>query len=92
MLEKLCWSGHVANLMEEEGLGLDVVSGGVIYRIKAGFPSERIYFHGNNKSRRELEEALEAGIGRIVVDSMPSLKSLRSCRGSTAKNPDFNPC
>lgn len=67
----------VVNLMEEEGLGLDVVSGGELYTaLKAGFPSERIYFHGNNKSRRELEEALEAGIGRIVVDSMSELKEL----------------
>lgn len=67
----------MANLVKEEGLGLDVVSGGELYTaLKAGFPPERLYLHGNNKSGRELLEALEAKIGRIVVDSFSELEDL----------------
>lgn len=59
----------MAQLIHQEGLSLDVVSGGELYTaIKAGFPSEKIYFHGNNKSYRELLEAVEAGVGTIVID------------------------
>ncbi|MCY8522161.1 diaminopimelate decarboxylase [Bacillus atrophaeus] len=57
-------------LAQEEGLSLDVVSGGELYTaISAGFPAERIHFHGNNKSREELQMALEHHIGCIVVDN-----------------------
>lgn len=57
-------------LAEEEGLSLDVVSGGELYTaVAAGFPAERIHFHGNNKSREELRMALEHRIGCIVVDN-----------------------
>lgn len=54
----------------EEGLSLDVVSAGELYTaIKAGFPKEKIHFHGNNKSREELRMAFEESIGCIVVDN-----------------------
>lgn len=57
-------------LAEQEELSLDVVSGGELYTAqKAGFPVERIHFHGNNKSREELEMAFDAKIGCIVVDN-----------------------
>ncbi|MEC1260455.1 diaminopimelate decarboxylase [Bacillus swezeyi] len=57
-------------LAEEEGLSLDVVSGGELFTaIKAGFPPERIHFHGNNKSPEELEMALQHKIGCIVLDN-----------------------
>ncbi|MTH52242.1 diaminopimelate decarboxylase [Bacillus mangrovi] len=57
-------------LVEEEGLSLDVVSAGELYTaLKAGFPPEKIHFHGNNKSEEELKLALEAGIGCIVIDN-----------------------
>lgn len=57
-------------LAEEEGLSLDVVSGGELFTaIKAGFPPERIHFHGNNKSPEELQMALEHKIGCIVLDN-----------------------
>ncbi|WP_342432184.1 diaminopimelate decarboxylase [Neobacillus sp. FSL H8-0543] len=66
-------------LAEEEGLSLDVVSGGELYTaIAAGFPVERIHFHGNNKSREELEMALENHIGCIVVDNFYELELLRT--------------
>lgn len=66
-------------LAEEEGLSLDVVSGGELFTaVKAGFPIERIHFHGNNKSKEELEMALELGIGCIVVDNFYELDLLKS--------------
>jgi diaminopimelate decarboxylase len=67
----------MAALIKDEGLGLDVVSGGELYTaLKAGFPPERIYFHGNNKTPRELKEAMEAGTGRVIVDSFSELEEL----------------
>ena len=61
----------------EEGLGLDVVSGGELAIARSvGFPMKRVYFHGNNKSRSELELALEWGVGRIVVDNFNELALL----------------
>jgi diaminopimelate decarboxylase len=57
-------------LASQEDLSLDVVSGGELYTaIKAGFPADRIHFHGNNKSFTELELAFQTGIGCIVVDN-----------------------
>ena len=52
----------MCGLVYQEGLGLDVVSGGELYTaLQAGFPAERINFHGNNKSRAELLMALKTG-------------------------------
>lgn len=67
----------IAQIFDQEGLDLDVVSGGELYvALRAGFPAQRIHFHGNNKSREELAEALAAGIGRIVVDNFHELDLL----------------
>ena len=64
----------LARLINEEGLGLDVVSGGELAVAQAvDFPAEAIYFHGNNKSADELDMALEYGIGRVVVDNFQEL-------------------
>jgi diaminopimelate decarboxylase len=64
-------------LIEQEGLNLDVASGGELYTaLRGGFPPERIALHGNNKSPEELALALEAGIGRIVVDNARELELL----------------
>jgi diaminopimelate decarboxylase len=64
-------------ILAEEGLGLDVVSGGEVYAAtSSGFPMERVYFHGNNKLPHELEEAVERGVGRIVVDNFLELERL----------------
>lgn len=61
---------YMYNLIAAEGMGADVVSGGEIYTaLTAGFPADKLYFHGNNKSVEELEFALKNGIGRIVVDN-----------------------
>jgi diaminopimelate decarboxylase len=64
-------------LINEEGLSLDVVSGGELYTaIKAGFPPNRIHFHGNNKSREEIKMALTYNIGCFVVDNFYELETL----------------
>lgn len=64
-------------IMDREGFGLDVVSGGELYTaLKANFPSERIEFSGNNKSLDELEMAVENSIGRITVDNQHELDLL----------------
>lgn len=64
-------------LVAEEGLSLDVVSGGELYTaLAAGFPAERIHFHGNNKSYDELQYALKSGIGCFVVDNFHELHML----------------
>jgi len=64
----------LALIFMEEGLGLDVVSGGEIAIVKSvSFPMEKVYFNGNNKSRPELELALGWGVGRIVIDNLNEL-------------------
>lgn len=65
----------MCRLADEEGMGLDVVSGGELYTaLAANFPAQRIYFHGNNKTPLELEMALDAQVGRIVVDNFSELE------------------
>ena len=70
-------SPTIAAIAAQEGLGLDVVSGGELFVARhAGFPMARIVFHGNNKSEAELREALDAGVGRIVIDNFHELALL----------------
>lgn len=65
----------MAELVNEEGLGIDVMSGGELYTaLKAGVSPKRIYFNGNNKSPQELREAIEAGLGCIIVDNFFELE------------------
>ena len=67
----------LARILDEEGLSMDVVSGGELAMAKAAkFPAERLNFHGNNKSREELEEAVDYGIGRITIDSFREIELL----------------
>ncbi len=74
---KACSFKEMYRLVAQEGCGIDVVSGGELYTaMQVDFPAERIYFHGNNKTRRELEMALEYGVGRIVVDNAAELRRL----------------
>ncbi len=76
-------SQAMVKLVEEEGLHLDVVTGGEIGIARSvGFPVEKMHFPGNNKSAEELEMALEYGIGHIVVDNLPELNMLREIAGS----------
>ncbi|MGH3682560.1 MAG: diaminopimelate decarboxylase, partial [Natronosporangium sp.] len=67
----------VVRIIAEEGLGLDVCTGGELATALAGgMPPERIGFHGNNKSTAELARALDAGVGRIIVDSATEIDRL----------------
>ena len=75
----------MARLVAEEGLGLDVATGGELHvALHAGFPADRITFHGNNKSDAELRRALDAGIGRIAVDSFDEIDRLGALGGTPA--------
>jgi diaminopimelate decarboxylase len=67
----------VARWIADEGLGLDVCTGGELaVALAAGFPPERIAVHGNNKSPAELERAVAAGVGHIIVDSFDEIDRL----------------
>ncbi|MFH0914936.1 MAG: diaminopimelate decarboxylase [bacterium] len=67
----------VSQLVLEEGLSIDVSSGGEYHVAKvAGFPGERIFFHGNNKTREELDYVLSGGVGCVVIDSFQELALL----------------
>ncbi|WP_445396027.1 diaminopimelate decarboxylase [Streptomyces sp. LE64] len=67
-------SRAVVRWLHEEGLNLDVCSGGELATaLSAGMPAERIAFHGNNKSTAEIERAITAGVGRIVLDSFQEI-------------------
>jgi diaminopimelate decarboxylase len=77
----------IAQLMAEQGLGLDVVSGGELLVAKSlNFPMQDVSFHGNNKSEDELRLALRLGVGRIVLDNWNELERLtRIVQGTTEK-------
>jgi diaminopimelate decarboxylase len=79
---------EVARWVAEEGLSLDVCSGGELaVALRAGFPAHRVAFHGNNKSVDELVAAVEAGVGHVVLDSFHEIARLDAVareRGTTA--------
>jgi diaminopimelate decarboxylase len=80
----------IAKIVAEEGLGLDVVSGGELEIARAaGFPMDEIYFHGNNKSDAELAMALEYKVGRIVVDNLFELKRLDDMAATRGAHADI---
>ncbi|ORL74712.1 diaminopimelate decarboxylase [Prescottella equi] len=70
-------SAEIARWVRDEGLSMDVASGGELaVALHAGFPAERITMHGNNKSVAELDAAVAAGVGHIVLDSMVEIERL----------------
>ncbi len=72
-------TGYIYKVALEEGLGVDVVSGGELYTAKkAGFDMSKVVFHGNNKSYDEIKMAIEFGVGRIVIDSYEEVKMIDS--------------
>lgn len=77
----------ILQVINEEGLALDVVSGGELYTaMMAGFPPEKIHFHGNNKSPAEIEMALDYRVGCFVVDNFYELDFLdQLCREKNVK-------
>jgi diaminopimelate decarboxylase len=80
----------MARLVNEEGLSLDVATGGELYTaLSADFPAERITFHGNNKSDDEVRAGVVGGVGRFVVDSFDELARLE--RAVAEKEPSSPP-
>ena len=78
----------MARLVAEEGLHLDVSTGGELHvALAAGFPPERLVLHGNNKSLEELAAAVDAGVGRIVVDGFDELDSLDALAAERGRRP-----
>ena len=72
----LCFTG-IYRIAAEEGMGVDCVSGGELYTARAaGFPAEKIYFHGNNKTDADIRDALDMGVGTFVVDNADELRAL----------------
>ena len=80
----------MCRIAKEEGMGLDVVSGGELYTaFKADFPMEKVYFHGNNKTEDELRQALSLGVGKIVVDNIFELELLNNLCREMGKKADI---
>jgi diaminopimelate decarboxylase len=78
----------MARLAHEEGMQLDVATGGELHvALAAGVPGERLVLHGNNKSTDELRAAIAAGIGRVVVDSFDELGRLVALHRETGRRP-----
>ena len=77
-------------IAEQEGLGLDVVSGGELYTaIKAGFPMEKVYFHGNNKTPDEIEMGIDHNVGRFVVDNETELYNIEEIAARKGKKSKY---
>ncbi|MBP3414402.1 MAG: diaminopimelate decarboxylase [Clostridia bacterium] len=70
----------IYRIVREEGMNIDVVSCGEIYTaLRAGFPAEQMYFHGNNKTDEDIEYAMENGVGYFVIDNFQELKNVGEC-------------
>lgn len=79
----------MCQIVDEEGLLLDVSSGGEIYiALKSGIAPQKMYFHGNNKTPEELKLALESKVGKVVVDSDNELELLNKMAGENGQKVD----
>lgn len=79
-------SRALVEIIVDEGLNLDVVSGGELYvALQSGMPAERISFHGNSKSPEELRMAIESGVGTTVVDNFDEIDTLRALAAGLGK-------
>lgn len=80
----------MCKLIKEQGLYLDVVSGGELYTAyKAGFPLDKVYFHGNNKTYDEIELGVKLGVGRFVVDNIEEMTILNEIATKYNKKQDI---
>ena len=80
----------ILKIIQDEGLGADVASGGELFTVrKAGCDLKTVYFHGNNKTQKELMEAVEIGVGRIVVDNLDELRLLDRITEKLGKKVDI---
>ncbi len=81
---------EMCRIVASEGDGLDAVSIGELYTaVKAGFPMEKVGFHGNNKTDEELRYALECGVGHIIVDNISELHRLEAIAKEMGKKPEI---
>lgn len=81
---------EMCRIIAQQGLGLDVVSGGELYTaVKAGFPMERVIFHGNNKTDQEIVMAVNHQVGRVGVDNMFELERLQAEAGRQGRRMDI---
>src|SRR5690625_4161995 len=79
----------ILQVIEEEGLSLDVVSEGELYTaIKSGFPMDRVHMHGNNKSRQELQMAVDHQVGCIIIDNFYEMELLEDVLQQSNKTMD----
>jgi diaminopimelate decarboxylase len=92
---EVCYAGKallttaMCRIMEQEDLGLDVASAGELFTaLQAGFPTSRVKMHGNFKSDLELEMAVDAGVGRIVVDSLSEIGRLSAVAQKAGRTAD----
>ena len=73
---------QIYRIMAEEGIDIDVVSPGEIYTAKtAGFPMEKSFFHGNNKTDGDIRLAIDSGVGYFVADNTDELEALEQIAG-----------
>lgn len=85
---KAFMTGSIVRIMEQEGFGLDLVSGGEIHTAhKNNFPLEKTYFNGNNKSADEIDMAINLGVGRIGADNQDQLLLLEERARLSGKRP-----
>jgi diaminopimelate decarboxylase len=76
----------LARMLSAQGLGFDIVSGGELAILRAaGVPAADVYFHGNNKTPQELRDAVDWGIGQVVVDSFYELDLLNKLSGEAGR-------
>jgi diaminopimelate decarboxylase len=81
-------SRAVARILDEEGLGIDVCTGGELeVALSTAFPPARIGFHGNNKSTAELARAVDAGVGRIILDSFDEIERVTTLARELGRRP-----
>ena len=81
---------EICRVIAQEDIGLDVVSGGELFTaLEAGFPMDRVVFHGNNKTVEELTMAVRNGVGRIVVDNLCELELLAALAASAKRQMDI---
>lgn len=79
----------LCRIIEQEGLDLDVAAGGELYTaLRAGFPSRRIHFHGNNKSIEEIEMAVARRVGDVIVDNTLEIERLGAAAACAARKVD----
>lgn len=82
---------ELCRIINEEHMGLDVVSGGEIYTaVQAGFPMEKVHFHGNNKTADEIRFALESNVGKFVVDNLYELELLNKIADKMGKTANIS--